>query len=615
MKKLVRSFILIMVLLVAGFNAMPAFAQSNSGNNPTITAEVDRYHVSTDETVMLTITVDVKGSSPSKPQLPLLEGFTIIRSSSGAQIKVVNGAMSIQETYQYNLRPTQTGDLVIEPVTVNVNGITFSTDPIRITVTQGSGNIQQVPNPSLPVMPSLPSFPSSPFFDSGIFEPGTTIEPSETPTELAGQDFFIEAEVDKLSPFMGEQVIYTLRFYNAVRLYDDPQYQPPSFTGFWHENQPDEANYSLQQTGRTYNVTELQTVLFPTVVGEINIEPAEITISGGFFSNGQILRTQPTTLDVQILPQNAPPSFQGAVGQFDIQAGVDTNQTVINEPVTLNLTINGQGNINNLADPVWNEGPEWRAFDSQASNSTQFEGGKLAGSRTYERILVPTQAGTLIIPAVEFSYFDPETSSYKTISTQPFEVVVESSGTGSTTASPEVNSGSDALRNESPNSSIRPNKPAPPNWIQGSTLLTKRPEYWLLWTLPLFLLMGQFGWQQYLKRWQINPSQRRRNEAAKKARRAIRAAHKRPAEVYDAAVQILVTFISEKLTRPISGLTQDELDGLLRSEGVAEDLIERVQNCITLSEFGRFAPSGENSSPKELLRRTEKLIMELDKAL
>ena len=615
MKNLVRSFILIMVVLVAGFSAIPALAQSTNGNNPIITAEVDRDHVSTDETMMLTITVNVLGSNPSKPQLPSLRGFTVIRSSSGTQISLVNGTMSIQETYQYNLKPTQTGELVIEPVTVNVNDITYSTDPIRITVTQGSGNIQPAPNTSLPVLPSMPSFPSSPFFDSGILETGTPKDPSEAPAELAGQDFFIESEVDKLSPYMGEQVLYTLRFYNAVRLYGDPEYRPPGFTGFWHENQPDQANYSLQQAGRTYNVTEIQTVLFPTVIGETSIDPAEIIIPGGFFSNGQILRTQPTTLDVQILPQNAPSSYQGAVGRFDIQAGVDTNHTVINEPVTLKVTISGQGNINNLADPAWNEGPEWRAFDSQASNSTQFEGGKLIGSRTYERILVPTQAGTLIIPAIEFSYFDPETSSYQTISTQPFEVVVESSGTGLTSASPDINSGSDALNNESPNNNIRPNKPAPPNWIQGNTLLTTLPGYWLLWTLPLFLLLGQLGWQHYLKSWQNDPSQRRRNEAAKKARRAIRAAYKRPVEVYDAASQILVTFISEKLTRPISGLTQDEMDELLRSEGVDEELIERVQNYITLSEFGRYAPSEENTSPKELLRRTEKLIMDLDKAL
>jgi hypothetical protein len=472
-----------MVVLVAGFNAIPALAQFNNGNNPIITAEVDRDHVSTDETVMLTITVNVLGSNPSKPQLPSLGGFSVIRSSSGTQIRVVNGAMSIQESYQYILKPTQTGELVIEPVTVNVNGITYSTDPIRITVNQGSGNIQPVPNPALPVLPSLPSFPSSPFFDSGLQEPGTPTDPSEAPTELAGQDFFIQAEVDKLFPYMGEQVLYTLRFYNAVRLYDDPEYRPPGFTGFWHEDQPDQANYSLQQAGRTYNVTELQTVLFPTVIGETSIEPAEIIIPGGFFSNGQILRTQSTTLDVQTLPQNAPSSYQGAVGRFDIQAGVDTNHTVINEPVTLKVTINGQGNINNLADPTWNEGPEWRAFDSQASNSTQFEGGKLIGSRTYERILVPTQAGTLIIPAIEFSYFNPETSSYQTISTHPFEVVVESSVTGLSAASPDINSGSDALRNESPNNNIRPNKPSPPKWIQGSKLLTTRPGYWLLWTL------------------------------------------------------------------------------------------------------------------------------------
>jgi len=476
MKNLVRSFILIMVMLVTGFSAIPALAQSTDGNNPIITAEVDRDHVSTDETVMLTITVNVLGSSPSKPQMPSLGGFSLIRSSSGTQIRLVNGTMSIQETYQYELRPTQTGELVIDPVTVNVNGITYSTDPIRITVIQGSGNIQPVPNPSLPVLPSLPSFPSSPFFDSGIIEPGTPMDPSEPPLGLVGQDFFIQAEVDKPSPYMGEQVLYTLRFYNGVRLYDDPEYRPPGFTGFWHEDQPDQAIYTLQQAGRTYNVTELQTVLFPTVIGETSIEPAEIIIPGGFFSNDQILRAQPTTLDVQTLPQNAPASYQGAVGRFDIRAEVDTNHTVINEPVTLKVTINGQGNINNLADPAWNEGPEWRAFDSHASNSTQFEGGKLMGSRTYERILVPTQAGTLIIPAIEFSFFDPETSSYQTISTQPFEVVVESSATGLTSDSPDINSGSDALNNESPNNNIRPNKPAPPNWIQGNTLLTRFPD-------------------------------------------------------------------------------------------------------------------------------------------
>jgi len=615
MKNLVRSFILIMVVLVAGFSAMPALAQSTNGNNPIITAKVDRDHVSTDETVMLTITVNVLGSNPSKPQLPSLGGFSVIRSSSGTQIRVVNGTMSIQETYHYELRPTQTGELVIEPVTMNVNGITFSTDPIRITVNQGSGNIQPVPNPALPVLPSLPSFPSSPFFDSGLQEPGTSKDPSEVPTGLVGQDFFIQAEVNKLSPYMGEQVLYTLRFYNAVRLYDDPEYHPPGFTSFWHEDQPDQAIYTLQQAGRTYNVTELQTVLFPTVIGETSIEPAEIIIPGGFFSNDQILRTHPTTLDIQTLPQNAPPSYQGAVGRFEIRAEVDTNHTGINEPVILKVRISGQGNINNLADPVWNEGPEWRAFDSQASNSTQFEGGKLMGIRTYERILVPTQAGTLIIPAIDFSYFDPETTSYQTISTQPFEVVVESSGTGLAAASPDINSGTDALKNESPNNNIRPNKPAPPKWIQGSTLLTTLPGYWLLWTLPFFLLMGQLGWHQYLKSWKNGPNQRRRNGAAKKAHRAVRAAYKRPAEVDDAASQILVMFISEKLTRPISGLTRDELDQFLRSEGVDEDLIERVQNHITLSEFGRYAPSEENSSPKELLRRTEKLIKELDKAL
>ena len=32
----------------------------------------------------------------------------------------------------------------------------------------------------------------------------------------------------------------------------------------------------------------------------------------------------------------------------------------------------------------------------------------MSGVRSYERLLVPTQAGDLLLPAIEYSYFNPQ---------------------------------------------------------------------------------------------------------------------------------------------------------------------------------------------------------------
>ena len=114
-------------------------------------------------------------------------------------------------------------------------------------------------------------------------------------------------------------------------------------------------------------MTELRTVLFPSLAGPVTIEPARITIPGGFFSSGAELQTQPVALDVKPMPPNAPPSFNGAVGQFTLSGNVDTTQSKVNEPITWEVTLSGWGNLNALPDPTWPDLPEWRSFESQAT--------------------------------------------------------------------------------------------------------------------------------------------------------------------------------------------------------------------------------------------------------
>lgn len=581
-KRLLLPITLIMFLLLS---VVVSHAQSQ---NP-LTATVDRTSLSTDETLTLTVTLDATVSNPPKPALPALEGFNIMGSSSSSQISIINGAITSQQSYSYRLQPYQAGELVIEPVTVTLEGQTFSTEPITVQVSQGTG----------------PPQAASPRVVEG--------EPAPAPTELTGQDFFVEGEVDNPSPYLGEAMLYTFRFYQAVNLFDQPGYEAPTFTGFWGEPQPEQSQYRVQTAGRTYKVTELKTTLFPTIAGEVTIEPAHLTIPGGFFQRDIALQTQPVEVVVKPLPANAPEGFNGAVGQnFTITAEADMTTGKVNEPITLNVTLTGQGNLNTIPDPVWPEITGWRTFESQATVNTDVQNGTVSGSRVYERLLVPGSAGQFTIPAIEYTYFDPAQGEYHTIATTPIPVSIEPGDEpapasvplrgNTTTAVPQVNE-------------VRHIKAVPSLLNLSRQPLTSQPLYWLAWGVPLAALVGDVVWQRREQYRQRNGAVVRSSQARKKAKKAMAQARKQD-DLYAAAYQILSAYLSDKLNQPVVGLTRQALASLLTEHGLTVYLVERIKECLDRSELGRFAP--EANTPVHataLLTTVDDLIDELDKVL
>jgi hypothetical protein len=619
-------------LLLLGLMALPALGQSP------VTAEVDRNFLSTDDALVLTVTIDTSAGDAARPTLPTLNDFQILGSSSGTKISIVNGDMTVQETYNYSLRPLRDGALVIDPITVQINGQVYTTQPITIEVTQGTGQLQPAPNPGLPnlpaqpggALPTIPGFPNlnqllPPGFQTLPNTPGGQLpqaqpmDPADMPTELVGQDYFIEAEIDNPNPYQGEEIVYTFRFYQAGSLFDQPDYTAPSFTGFWSKELSDQQmNYSTEAAGRPYRVTELRTVLVPTVTGEVTIDPARLSIPGDFFSSGVELQTQPLAVNVQALPPNAPESFRGAVGQFDINASTDITQAEINDTVTMDVTISGTGNLETMPDPLWTEGPEWRSFDSKATVNAQFVDGRLQGSRTYERVLLPTEGGELLLPAIEFSYFNPDTGSYETKSTEPILINVSGEVGASTPDSPApLDPGTNTPQNTAAapaNPALRPIKSSAELNSAAGSLLTEQVGYWLLWVVPLLLLVGHFSWKRYQQRLLDTADLRRSKGAAGKAQKALKEAQKQGLG-QETAGPILNAYMEEKLNQPVSGLSQTQLAALLSAKEVDENLSRRVQNCLMLSEMGRYAPAELTLKQGDLWTETAAVIDELDNSL
>jgi hypothetical protein len=611
-------FTTILTLLFLGVMALPALGQSP------VTAEVDRNFLSTDDALVLTVTIDTGAGDAARPTLPTMNDFQILGSSSGTQITVVNGNMTVQETYSYSLRPLREGALVIDPITVQINGQTYTTDAITVEVTQGTGQPQQGGSPG-GAFPTVPGFPNlnqmlPPGFQTMPNTPGgqsQPMDPADMPTELEGQDYFIEAEVDQDTPYQGEALVYSFRFYQAGSLFDQPDYTAPSFTGFWSKELSDQQmNYSTEAAGRPYRVTELQTILVPTVTGDVTIDPAQLSIPGDFFSSGVELQTQPISINVQPLPQNAPESFRGAVGQFDISASTDVTQTEVNDTVTLNVTINGTGNLETMPDPVWTEGPEWRSFDSEATVNAQFVDGDLQGSRTYERVLLPTENGDLVLPGIEFSYFNPETGQYETKSTEPITIQVTGDAAAADPQAP-LDPGTSVPQNAATaavNPVLRPIKSSAELSSSAASALTQQTGYWLLWVVPLLLLVGHFSWKRYHQRRLDTADLRRSKGAAGKAKKALTEAQK-TGHNQEAAGPILTAFMEEKMNQPVAGLSHTQLVTLLAAKGVDDDLSRRVQNCLMLSEMGRYAPAELTLKQGDLWSETALVIDELDKEL
>ena len=216
--------------------------------------------------------------------------------------------------------------------------------------------------------------------------------------------------------------------------------------------------------------------------------------------------------------------------------------------------------------------------------------------------------GEFTLPPIQFSYFDPQTGTYHTIETEPINVYVEDNGQLSAPV---------AIDEQHPrgtaNEQLHPIKAAPETG-QVPSLITDKFGYWLLWLVPLGLIIAQIGWQRRKNYMLRNPAAQRSHKAAKKAYQALNNLNPNTQDYYYAAGHILLTYLAEKINRTVSGLTRAELSGLLLAHGASEELVDKVRTCLTISDIGQYAPIQQINSD-ELHHEIKTLISDLDKVL
>ncbi|MEM7117458.1 MAG: BatD family protein [Chloroflexota bacterium] len=576
MKRQGKNAAILFVLTLFFGLVLSAQAQENS-----ITADVSSTTASTDEYLFLTITV-AGNNGVSEPRLPPLDAFQVERSGRSSQTSIINGVISSQTTYTFRLRPLEAGTLEIGPITAVIDGQEVTTDPITLTIEQG-------------ILP--------PDADPGL-------------AQIDAETFFMTASVDNPTPYVGEQIIHSVQAYLRLGMTMQAGFDLPDYVGFWVQETSEQTDVA-ERGDITYRVTQFDTILFPTSVGEKVIEEALVAVSGS--SEVDNLNTGTVTVTVRPLPGPAPADFSGAVGELEIEAAVSATTVEVGDSVTMQVILSGFGNIDTLPAPELPDVAGWRKFDTRETNQSQVQFSRFGGRRIYQIFFVPEQGGDVIIPPVSYTFFNPKTEQYETISTEPIAILV----TGSAPVAP-------VGQNEEPIIAAEPEPAAVETASEAETAVIvgdlrsgvdaetavlpfiQRSWFWLLWLLPLLLLAADYIW---VNRHRLRRTLTSEEAALATAQKRLAAAEIENENAFEHSEQALLGYLQDKLGQPVAGLTNSARGKLLQERGVESDVIANIDQMLELTTINRFAPVPTNGTKADLLAKTRNLLETLEKGL
>ena len=409
-----------------------------------------------------------------------------------------------------------------------------------------------------------------------------------------GESMFVRASVDNKTPYLGQQIAYTFRVYQRLEgalTSVQVRYNSPAFTGFWNSQETQQDEYTETIDSNEYRVVELRTLLFPSVVGTVAIDPAVLEVSAGTSGTPNRLKTSAVSMEVRPLPAGAPTAFTGAVGRFDISASADSTEGRVNEPVRLTVNISGEGNIEALPNPTSPEFAGWRVIESPVSSDSHVVAGQVTGSRTYEITLVPEKPGGLTIPEIRYPYFDPLSEQYVQAATSPIAVTV--AGADGSPPVPQLPAVETADQ-ESP--VMRPLKKAPPALRQAGTGPADSAVYWVAWGVPALAIAGAVGWRRRRTAQEAARVETQRRSALPDARAVLARAMASGEDPGVAAANAVLSYLSARLEIPLSGSTREALLRRLGEAGVQPELLEQVSELLSAGESARYTPPDAGSA-------------------
>jgi len=596
------------LLTILLFSSLAAKAQVK------VLASINKRAISMNENVNFQVIVEGAQSS-STPVFEKLTGFSILQGPAmSTQMSFVNGRQTKSVTYTYILRPKSMGKQTIGPVAVKVGSQKYRANPIQVEVVKGKKK-----SGSENINGAIPK-----------------------------DNIFLNLQVDKSKAYVNGQIALALTlYYKDVDITDvtQPDFNINGFFVYDDGNRP--AQHRVMIDNVIYQSVRFQKLLIPIKSGEQTIGPFSINVTirvpvqgkrrdpfddnffggsffGDFFGNYKTkvvtIKSNPITVNTKKIPEkDMPEDYNGAVGNFSLNASVSPTSVQVGEPVTLTVELSGQGNIDNISVDLPTNTPDFRIYEPETKRDSRVTEGQLIGKRSYKQAMVPTSIKANIIPAIHFSYFDVSTGKYISLKKGPFKLKVkpapETGRLRITELSPVRNdSGSIRILNQD----IFPITVSVDS-LGGTNRATSNPLFYTLIIAPSASWIFLAVFVKRRKRMLNDTALYRRANASRLVKSRFKRANKALKSndnklFYSELSDALTHFIADKIHIPAQQVTAISLSKVLSGHTVPENIIEEIKEILEYCDFGRFAP-GEYSMETaiEKLNESEKLITMLNK--
>ena len=507
----------------------------------------------------------------------------------------------------YSLTASREGSIQLPPVTVEVDGKTYRTNPVTVS----------------------------------IVKPGTT------------DRLDLELTLSEQQCYVGQPVVLTVKFYVSADI-GDFQFNIPALTNGAFEveeadvSDPQAKLYRLH-TGMTVMVSQYRVkhnnmeailvtfskILIPKRPGLIAMPEASVSANVAVgrarsrdlfdsFLGGQIqykrfsVNSEPLNLNVLPVPDEGKPSeFYGLIGQYTISASAAPTQVNVGDPITLTIKIGGSKYLK----PVqWPDLEQVRELMDNFKIPLQKASPTIdKGFKVFTQTIRANNDKVTRIPPIPLASFDAGEGKYVTKYTEPIELDVAPTKV-LTSADLEgadfvpVNREVEAIKKGL--SANYEDFDALKNMSFSPVAALVHPGYAVLWAAPLIGLVSSLLIKLGTHTSPEKIAARRRRQACGKAIRQLKKIPSTDVQQHNEwLVSTMKQYIGDRFDKTAGSLTPDDCDEAIRTATNDGQAAEQYKEIINNFEAGRYASievhidSQKIEEVIDLIRRIEKKRM------
>jgi hypothetical protein len=608
-----------------------------AADQPTLKVAVDRDKIYEGDSIRYVVTVD-RARSPQSPDLKALDSdfdvaFLGDHEMNSSFVSIINGKTTREEhfgrQYNYRLTPRRTGSITIPAPTVVADGQTVQGNAVTIFV--------QPPDEQDVVFMGMQAdraavYPTQPFSVTLTIDVKAIASPYESKNPLTVQPNPPRIQIPwAIDDGLPKGVKPQMEWRDWIRTIEDSQGRGFNINGLARDSvfsllneqqvtflPPSEKVKRRDKSGKMadYWRYAFRRTFSATTVGCVTFRPASLkgdfatdVVDGRIRGESIYAVAKPLAVDVQDVPKSGQPDcYSGAIGVFRLSAKLAPTRARTCDPMTLTLSLEGEGTLDNAVPPDLKQIPSlakhFRIYDA-----TQHTNGN---ERQYVYSIRPLDADLREFPPVPVAYFDVDAKKYVTIQSKPIPIevtkavplddrdIITSSRGGDSRGQGIETRREGIFANVIDPSRLGDESVHPGQWLVGGGGLCGA-------YLAMFLLVGRW------RRVHGDPIALRRRSALSVAKSRLADASRelaagRTNQGAEHVMDALLGFIADTLALSAAGLTPAEACRKLESLGIDPTSVARLRAFLETCEGVRY---GAGAGSHELGAEAGGLLREL----